>query len=204
MRTFAIILASVPALVLGQSDSLGLPSPTTLTSLASPPSVPAIPSLTGFKVLRRAETTPCPTTTTAAGLLDILRRDEDSKEDTNTAPAPAVTLPESAVLEQVDAPLSTPNVKRGQIFRNRDLGLPNLPGLLAATSSEAAPSTTKALDSEVTPAANETIPPPPAQNGTAHDATIDANVTSTLTSFSSPLVTQTDFRFDSTAVNGRK
>lgn len=204
MHTFAIVLASLPALVLGQADSLGLPSPTTLTSLASPPSVTAVPNLTGFKIVRRTEATPCPTTTTTAGLLGILRRDDESEEDMDIVPTPTEKLPESAVLGKVNALSSTPTAKRRRIFRNRDLGLPLLPGVLDATSSEAVSSTTRAPDSEVTPAANQTVPPPAAEDGTAHNATTAANLTSTSTSYPSPEVTQTDLRFDSAAVNGRK
>lgn len=204
MHTFAIVLASLPALVLAQSDSLGLPSPTTLTTWASLPSVPAIPSLTGFKVLRRTEATPCPTTTTAAGLLDVLRRDEDSKEDTATVPTPTETLPESAIVEQMERLSSATYVQRAQAVGNRDLGLPILPGVLDGGSSHAASSASRAADSEVTPAASETIPLPAADTGTNLDGTTAAEQTSTFTSYSSPKVTQTDFRFDSAAVNGGK
>lgn len=203
MRTFAIVLASLPALVLGQFDSLGLQSSTTPTSLASPPSVLAIPSLTESETLCRTEATPCSTTTTAAGLLDILRRDEVSKDGADIVPTPTGTLPESAVLEQVDALSSTLSVKRRHIFRDRDLGLPVLPGVLDATSSEAAPNTTRLPDSEVTPEAIQAIPPF-AQKDTAHTTTIAANLKSTFTSYPSPKVTKTDFPFDSAAANGRK
>ncbi|KAF2160343.1 hypothetical protein M409DRAFT_29193 [Zasmidium cellare ATCC 36951] len=215
MRTFAIILASVPALVLGQADSFGLGSPTTLATLTSPPSVPAIPSITGFKVLRRTEATPCPTTTTAAGLLDVLRREEDSAEGSEGAPSTQVEAPpsnntvESSPAEPKKNTSSSP-ADSGMLSNlpiplvgNRDLGLPSLGGVLGgSTSSKAASTTTRPADTAITPAANQTVPPPGANNGTAHNGTIAANVTSSSTSYPSPKVTKTDFPFDSAAVNG--